>query len=370
MPARALRRTDRVRGLLPPATALDVVELQAVRHFPSVSVLMTTTPGARMTVTDHTRLEDLCDQAVLRLRRLDDHDPETLIGQMVSVMSSLAGERTDQAIAVYSGSHTSRALRLGVPVVDRVVLDSTFATRDLVLALQRTPRHVVLMLTSREARLFDSVNGALQPAATSAFPIRTSRPRRTVASRPRLENADLAEFLRTVDRRLGSYRTLHPSPLVLAGPPAVVGAFAAGAKNAGRLAGTVSGNYLDAPLTELAALTRPIIQRYLASREQEALELVSVRDAQRRVAAGMQAAWLSSRAEQPEMLAVEQDLFYPARLSPDGHTISLDPDVDDPDVIDDAVDELIEHVLIRGGWVAFVGDGALARYGGVALTLR
>jgi len=65
---------------------------------------------------------------------------------------------------------------------------------------------------------------------------------------------------------------------------------------------------------------------------------------------------------------VEEGLFYPARLGPDGNSITLDPDVDEPGVIDDAVDELVEHVLLRGGWVAFLGDGALARHGGVALT--
>jgi hypothetical protein len=44
--------------------------------------------------------------------------------------------------------------------------------------------------------------------------------------------------------------------------------------------------------------------------------------------------------------------------------------VDHPDVIDDAVDELIEFVLVRGGWIAFTTPGALDRHGGVALTTR
>lgn len=169
---------------------------------------------------------------------------------------------------------------------------------------------------------------------------------------------------------LRTYRALHPSPLVLVGPAPILTAFLDAAGRPDRLAGTVTGNHLDASLTELAELTRPVIQRYLASREQEALELVSLRTGQGRVAAGMEAAWLAARTEQPEMLAVEQGLFYPARLSPDGHSIHLSLDIDEPDFLDDAVDELIEHVLIRGGWVAFVSDGALTRHHGVALTRR
>ena len=48
-------------------------------------------------------------------------------------------------------------VRLPVPVVDRTVVDPSFATRDLVRSLHRTPRHVVLLLSEREARLLDGV---------------------------------------------------------------------------------------------------------------------------------------------------------------------------------------------------------------------
>ena len=70
------------------------------------------------------------------------------------------------------------------------------------------------------------------------------------------------------------------------------------------------------------------------------------------------------------MLAVEEGFFYPARLSVDGDYVMPAADVDDPDVLDDAVDEVIETVLQRGGWVALVSDGTLAERGRVPLTLR
>lgn len=42
----------------------------------------------------------------------------------------------------------------------------------------------------------------------------------------------------------------------------------------------------------------------------------------------------------------------------------------DPGVLDDAVDELIEAVPGRGGWVALLADGTLPATSRVALTLR
>jgi hypothetical protein len=73
------------------------------------------------------------------------------------------------------------------------------------------------------------------------------------------------------------------------------------------------------------------------------------------------------------MLMVEQGFFHPARIADDGDTLLPAPDPHAPDVVDDVVDELIELVLARGGWIALLDDGTLARDGGpdgVALTLR
>jgi hypothetical protein len=70
------------------------------------------------------------------------------------------------------------------------------------------------------------------------------------------------------------------------------------------------------------------------------------------------------------MLIVEEGFRYPARLSTDGDVPTYATDVEAPDVIDDLVDELVEVVLDRGGWVALARDGALTQDGHVALTTR
>jgi len=70
------------------------------------------------------------------------------------------------------------------------------------------------------------------------------------------------------------------------------------------------------------------------------------------------------------MLAVEQGFYYPARLARNGDQIQPATDPHAPDVIDDLVDELIELVIARGGWIALLDDHTLPTGTGVALTLR
>ena len=81
-------------------------------------------------------------------------------------------------------------------------------------------------------------------------------------------------------------------------------------------------------------------------------------------------AWRAARWERPELLAVEEDYFFPARLDADGDGLTPATDVDHPEVIDDIVDELIEIVLARGGWIALLPTGALPAGTHLALTLR
>src|SRR3712207_7395674 len=59
------------------------------------------------------------------------------------------------------------------------------------------------------------------------------------------------------------------------------------------------------------------------SRQQEALDLLERRAGAQRVVSGISSAWLAARRERPEMLAVESDLFHPARVRSEEHTSEL-----------------------------------------------
>lgn len=361
----------RQRRGLPMPTAEQIVLLQAIRGYPALSVLLSTTPAPVMSPGDAMRLDRLVEGAVDRVRR---HDPGPVGEQALAALALLADEArtcaTDVGLALFASADESLAVSLPVAVQDRVVVDPTFATRDLVRALHRTPKHLVLVLNSGEARLFTGAGDTLRPVVGTIFPLYNVRARRPGSSRAGAQDADTAAFFRQVDAALGIRLRLQPAPLVLVGPNRALSGFRAVSKNLGRLAGTLEGNLATVPLSELVGRCKPVLERHLLSRQQEALELIDRRAGASRVVTGMASAWLAARRERPEMLAVEEGLFYPARLSDDGDLLLPATDVEHPDVIDDAVDELIELVLDRGGWVALVEDGRLADCERVALTLR
>ncbi len=342
-------------------TAERVLLLQSVRDDPCVSVLATTSPARRMTDDDARRLQRLVGDAAARLTDDGVADAADLVAALEEAAAAAFAGPTGSAIALFVNRVVREVVRLPVPVTDRVVLDPTFATRDLVRSLHRTPRHVALLLSVRSARLLEGVADDLRPPPRSPFPL-------TVGDGRGRESE--AAFLRRVDEALGAHLRLHPAPLVLVGAERTLARFRKLSRNTGRLAGSVTGDLTRAPLPTLAPRIREVLTAYLRSRESEALSALQQRRSRRGVVDGIEAAWLAARWERPEMLAVEEGFCFPARVSPDGDFLTPAADVEHPDVVDDAVDELIETVLLRGGWVAFVADGALAEHGRVVLTLR
>ncbi len=349
-------------------SASTVVMLQSMTSYPSVSLLMPTTPG-RLDADQRHRLVALRDSAAARLttEQMSESDrsfsTRRVLDELDELVDRAAEVPLDRALALYTNEHHAQLLVLPVSVRERAVVDPTFATRDLVRALHRTPRHVVLILSGREARLLEGHLGSLGPAQTSKFPMAPGR-----GARGEDEHRDA--FLGRVDRALGAYLRLRPAPVVVIGAEPTLSRFCRASQNTGRLAGKVPGDHVSTPTSQIADLVAPHLEAYLASRQDEALALLAQRRGQDRAVLGLDSVWLAARWERPEMLAVEVDFFYPARLSPDGDRLEPAEDVEHPDVIDDVVDELVEQVLARGAWVALVEPGHVPEGQRVALTTR
>lgn len=347
-------------------TAETVTDLQSMRAYPSISILATTRPGKTLHQDDVMTLRRLSAQAEMRLADEQIPERQRLLDTLESLIAQCVQAPAQRAVALFvSPSHSSR-VTLPVAVIDRCVIDPTFATRDLVRALQHSPRHTVLLLSADEARLLSSHGTTLSPAPGSAFPAH----RRTEDKRGDRGAEPLAEFLRRVDRGLGAALRLNPTPLVVIAAEPTATRFLRLSRNTARLAGVVKGHHLRTPASALSELIRPVLREYLFSRGQEAIEVIERRADDERVLRDIGSAWLAARWERPELLAVEEDYFYPARLGPDGDTLIPADDVDHPDVIDDVVDELIEIVLSRGGWIALLTPGQLPAGTHLALTLR
>jgi hypothetical protein len=259
---------------------------------------------------------------------------------------------------------------LRVSPTARVVVDPTFATRDLVRSATEDPALLMLVIDGRAARLFHYDQRSSRPILGADFPRIRQVPDRELSSNRTVERArreQTRSFLRRVDAGLAARVAATGLPVVLFASERTAAEFLA-VSRAPRIAAVVHSGNLHMPLAQLEEVARAALAGHVRDRAAAALDTAHVRLAHGRAVAGLDAAWQALRLGDPDVLVVERTHAPAARV--DGGSLELVGDPEEPGVIDDVVDELIEAVLARGAEVVTVPDGSLTAQGHVVLTMR
>src|SRR4051812_33285598 len=348
-----------------------VAALQAVRDYPCASVLMSTAPGSALSSADAARLDRLVAAAGRRLRTQVAHHPiEPVLARLQRLSVDARSVATGRSVALFASFHHDALLTLPVDVVDRVVVDPTFATRDLVRALAASPRFRVVVVSDTTVRLLEGEPGGLveiglRVPALAASPGATRRVRgrrgRAIGESRRRRGASR---LRQAATGVRGRHAADPLPLVVAGVNRQVAAWTSVFGDADAVIGTIQGNHDTTPVGRLDVLAEPVIDEYLRRERLGALARLAA-TAPERSAVGIDAVWSAAGAGRIELLCVEDGFVYPARPDHARNRLQPDENLDRPEVLDDAIDEIIETVRLGEGRVVTVHDGALAGCGRV-----
>lgn len=353
----------------PLLTALDLALAQSTRSYPSVSVLVNRTESASM---DAARLRSLLATTRDRLDREDD------AGSLASLLSALdelaAGVELGPgaaAVALFASVSTARSVMLPLPVEERVVIDETFATRDLVRGLQRCTRAWVLVLDERVTRLYEALGPYLAQVHGGGFPLVRDDAAETVRMGLRRDRSQRdrgwRRYATDVDEVLGAHLVTDPGPLILVGDARRAQAFTQHSAAGAAVTGVLPVIPVDTGDAAIAALVGPLLIEGHRARQAAAIAELDAY-AGSRCADGIDAAWAHAGEGRGELLVVEES-YAPAALV-NGGRLHPTADPEHPEATDDVVDELVEAVLAGRGRAVFVPDGTLTGRGRVALRLR
>ena len=357
-------------------TRTDVTRLQQVQVYPAVSVLLPTSDSIQH---DRARLNSLIDSAVDRLvGEFPRPEIQSLIDDLVKLSELEDLPWGHASLALFVSSGTALAVALPVVVRQRTVVDETFATRDLVHALLRSPSYGVLVLDEDVTRLYSGLGRILGETMSESFALpdtaqdaRKNR-FRFGADRSALRDHQLRRYVRAVDAAL-SAQIRHDMPLIVVGTGRRLVAFAKRSSHQRHIVASLSGRCAGAGLqarADLADLVWPSVLEMVQRNERDAMRELDQSIGLRRCATGIHEVHSLTVDGRGQLLLVEQSYEFPARVDPETRCLTPASDVEHPDVVDDMVDEIIEYVLGKGGRVAIVPDGALARHERIAMTLR
>lgn len=333
-----------------------LAELQQRRCYPSVTLLLPTSPGPAMTAEDRQQALRLIEQADRRLNGdAADDVRHAVVQALTDLVERQAHRPTSDGLAVCASPDYATAVVLGRPVDARVVIDDTFATRDLVADLNRTALYRVVTVSNRRTRVLVGDRQRLAEERTERWPLE------------RAEGEQDAAWLRRVAAQLAEEHAARPLPIVVAGVERSTRAVLA----PGELPtiGAVPGNHDRTGAAELHQAAWPIVSGWLRTDRDRALTELDEARSSRRYAGGLDEIW-SLAADGRVGLVVVEDGFRVAARIDERHQLHPTTEVEAPDVVDDIVDELIEQVLRQGGDAVIVADGELAQHGRIAAALR
>ena len=329
-------------------------ELRLRRSYPSITLLVNTTRVDSSAVASATRLVDLANA---RLDGdVDDAERVRLVARLRRLVAEQVPVAGDKALALYVSPDVAVAVSLGRSVHERVIIDDTFATRDLVADINRQVDYQVITISERVVRCLIGDRRGVREVVCDGWPL------------VRDDELHDAAWRQMVSDRLRDGKALYRLPTVVAGVDRSVRR-AVEFVGAAAVVGSVLGNHDRTSAADLHQLAWPVVDQWLQLDREHALARLDAARSARRCAAGIEQIWTLAAQGRIELVVVEDTYAVAARVSDDG-ALELAEDASLPGVVDDVVDEVIEEVLHRGGRAVIVPDGDLADSDGIAAILR
>ncbi len=356
----------------------DVKLLQAMREYPSVTIILPTYRTIPENQKDPIRVKNLVKEAEERLlREFTWREVDALTTRLNDLVEHLDYQYMTEGLAIYVNKDFARSFPLPFKPKEQVIIDETFATRTLVLALNRTQRYWLLALSENSTRLFEGVRDSLTEITEGGFPMSNEGPGAATRlpggqgiNRSAYRDEIDRQFYREVNAAFKEFMNDDELPLVVAGVDRNLAFFQEVSSHTSAIIGTLRGNYDQTSAHELAEMVWPLVKANRAVQVEEILSELDTAMSAKKYAYSIAEVWHMAQEGRGDLLIVETNFHYPACVDETGMFLTPAGDPTAPGVLDDAVDNVIETVMSKGGKVAFVDDGTLDQYQHIALTLR
>lgn len=356
----------------------DIQLLQAIQGYPALSILLPTHRTSPDNRQDPIRVKNLATEAADRLlREFSKREVQPLLDNLDAIVREIDYRHALDGLAIFVNQDFARKFYLPFTVAERVIIDESFATRDLVMGMNRSPRYWVLALSEKPTRLFEGAHDTLVEITDYGFPMVHEGPGGEAAlpggfgvNKSAYRDERSRQFFRQVDEAFDEVAKDDPLPLLVVGVDRHLSFFDEVSSHGSLVAGTMLGNHDTTSAHDLGKLLWPLVLEAKEARRQELLQELDAAVGAQRFSSTLGEAWLQAQMGRVATLLVEEDYHQPARLSESGMLLTVVDEAGDPDVLEDAVDDLIELVLQKGGEAFFFDDGALATHGRVAAILR
>ena len=352
-------------------------ELKKVNAKNCVSIILNTHRTAPDNQKDVITLKNLIKEVEERLMSsLDKKEAQSIVESLTKLEASIDHNYNLESLILFVNVEEQIAeyMRLPIAVVDRVIIDDTFATRDLLRAIHLTSSYYVLVLSQQKLRLIQAMNDEVIKEFTSPFPLENTgfytNAGRESSYAARQTNL-MADFFNLVDKEVNTIRKENPLPVLICTDEANFHEYLKIADEKDSIFEMhLKGNKLEEKADAIVRETWPIIKTATEKRNNDRKAELDKAVGTGRFLSDVNEIMNAIKEGKVQTLFVQQGLFQPAVME-NGSITLLGADDEKPKVmVDDIYDEMIEMNMNYGGDSVFLQKEALADFNGFGAITR
>lgn len=235
--------------------------------------------------------------------------------------------------------------------------------------VQLSIRYYVLSLDERTSRLYEGFRGTLIDIQNTHFPFQLT-PHPDAGRRPSSAASAHQAFMKETDDHFTHYFAQDPLHVVIVGSRESLSTFKSITIHSEIFIGELEGDYTAVSPHDLGRIVWPIVKHVLAGSNDQSLQELERAARTDGIIAGFDAVSQSVSSTTVLSLFVEEGFRMKGSIHVTKDGVVLSPDVDVAELIDDAVDALVEKVLAKGGDVVFVDSDTMLKFQRIALIRR
>lgn len=350
-------------------------ELKDVISDCCITVIMNTHRNKQQYDLDRLQLRKLISEAENRLFQCESEERARFMSKRLKDLAAQVHfDKNLDCLILFVSENVSKFMHLPMQVENRVVIDSSFATRDLVRVLHMKTNYYVLVFSEYKARLLEAFDETPIKEYGNPFPIENSDLYSSDTNE--LKNANrqqhlLLEFYNRIDKAVNEIRNNNPKPVLLCSQQMNCAEY----MKVADLKETIFPDYMKGNKLYLDANTIIREAWQVVRKQQFEKNRLRKHELEEALASGQYMSdaneiWHATSEGRIRTVFIEENLFRPARI--DNNTITFVPEEDrnKPGVFDDIYDEIIEATMNSGAEVVFLPKGELTEFNGIGAVTR
>ncbi|MGF1556289.1 AOC03_06830 family ribosome hibernation factor [Paucihalobacter sp.] len=280
-----------------------------------------------------------------------------------------------ESLLIFANKDMAEYTRLAINVTDRVIIDDTFATRDLVRAEHEQEAYYTLVLSKNEARLIEAMNDNAIAEVKGNFPYEnqtlynTDKLQRTLAGSD--ENL-IKEFFNRIDKEVQTVLKAHSLPVIIIADERNLTHFMEIADRKEFYLGGITKlrGVEGAKIHHIIDQAWPEVHKLNRERNAKRMEELGKAVGSGKFLSDLNEIWNAILQGKAQTLFIKKGYFQPGIIEGNKVVPVETLEKEQPNACDDIIDEMIEQNLAFGGDTVFIEGNALEKFQNIALITR